>query len=364
VESSGEQTGSEGCLSVPGKAGMVTRPNYVKAVALDVNMKPFELEGTELLARAICHELDHLDGHLYVEKVEGGNFSYAVMDDGTVLRTVVDPEAVFLYDTSKYIITDYKKEGIDEAKNSDVANMKITINEEEKAVAVSDTLIIKNENIYNINIGLKEIGGFDLKLDKYVSKITVKNSNGAKTYTYDNTKLAKLELDSKTAKGTTLIIEYKLLITNEGSVPGYVKKIVDYIPKELKFSSELNSAWYLADDGNVYNSELANTKINSGESKEVTLILTKQITGENTGLINNNAEILESYNDYGIADIDSVAGNKQTGEDDISNADVFIGVKTGSPITYIGLSIVIMMVLGAGAYLINTKVLLINYKKS
>lgn len=71
VESSGEQTGQEGCLSVPGKTGQVTRPNYVKAVALDVNMREFELEGTELLARAICHELDHLDGHLYVEKVEG-----------------------------------------------------------------------------------------------------------------------------------------------------------------------------------------------------------------------------------------------------------------------------------------------------
>ena len=71
VESSGEQTGQEGCLSVPGKFGIVTRPNYVKAVALDVNMKPIEVEGTELLARAICHELDHLDGHLYVEKAEG-----------------------------------------------------------------------------------------------------------------------------------------------------------------------------------------------------------------------------------------------------------------------------------------------------
>ena len=71
VESSGEQTGQEGCLSVPGKSGQVTRPNYVKAVALDANMKAYELEGTELLARAICHELDHLDGHLYVEKVEG-----------------------------------------------------------------------------------------------------------------------------------------------------------------------------------------------------------------------------------------------------------------------------------------------------
>lgn len=71
VETSGEQTGSEGCLSLPGKHGIVTRPNYVKAAALDVNMKPFELEGTELLARAICHELDHLDGKLYIEKVEG-----------------------------------------------------------------------------------------------------------------------------------------------------------------------------------------------------------------------------------------------------------------------------------------------------
>lgn len=71
VETSGEQTGQEGCLSVPGKSGVVTRPDYVKAVALNVNMKPIELEGTELLARAICHELDHLDGHLYVEKAEG-----------------------------------------------------------------------------------------------------------------------------------------------------------------------------------------------------------------------------------------------------------------------------------------------------
>ena len=71
VETDGEQVGQEGCLSVPGKSGQVTRPNYVKAEALDINMEPFVLEGTELLARAICHELDHLDGHLYVEKVEG-----------------------------------------------------------------------------------------------------------------------------------------------------------------------------------------------------------------------------------------------------------------------------------------------------
>lgn len=71
VETSGEQTGQEGCLSVPGKAGEVTRPNYAKVVFLDENMQPAELEGTELLARAICHECDHLDGKLYVDLVEG-----------------------------------------------------------------------------------------------------------------------------------------------------------------------------------------------------------------------------------------------------------------------------------------------------
>lgn len=71
LETAGEQCGQEGCLSVPGKSGQVTRPNYVKVKAQDENMEWFELEGEELLARAICHELDHLDGHLYVEKVEG-----------------------------------------------------------------------------------------------------------------------------------------------------------------------------------------------------------------------------------------------------------------------------------------------------
>ena len=71
VERSGEQKGNEGCLSVPGKTGVVTRPNYVKVVYLDENMQPQEKEGTELLARAICHEVDHLEGEIYVDKVEG-----------------------------------------------------------------------------------------------------------------------------------------------------------------------------------------------------------------------------------------------------------------------------------------------------
>ncbi|MBQ6588230.1 MAG: peptide deformylase [Butyrivibrio sp.] len=71
LETSGEQTGYEGCLSVPGKSGVVTRPNYVKAKAFDLEGNEFIIEGEELLARAILHENDHLNGTMYVEKVEG-----------------------------------------------------------------------------------------------------------------------------------------------------------------------------------------------------------------------------------------------------------------------------------------------------
>lgn len=71
IEADGEQTGNEGCLSVPGKTGVVTRPNHVKIVAQNEKLETIEIEGEELLARAIIHELEHLEGHLYVEKVEG-----------------------------------------------------------------------------------------------------------------------------------------------------------------------------------------------------------------------------------------------------------------------------------------------------
>ena len=81
IETSGEQTGYEGCLSVPGKSGIVTRPNYVKVRAQNIDMEWFEIEGEELLARAFCHEIDHLNGHLYIEKVEGPLVNNDDLDD-------------------------------------------------------------------------------------------------------------------------------------------------------------------------------------------------------------------------------------------------------------------------------------------
>ena len=71
VETEGEQRGSEGCLSVPDKVGIVTRPNKVRVRAFNTDMEPYEIEGEELLARALVHEIEHLDGKLYVDKIEG-----------------------------------------------------------------------------------------------------------------------------------------------------------------------------------------------------------------------------------------------------------------------------------------------------
>lgn len=81
IETSGEQTGEEGCLSVPGKWGIVTRPDHVKVRAYNQDMELFEMEGEGLLARAFCHEIDHLSGELYVDKAEGGLHDVTYEDD-------------------------------------------------------------------------------------------------------------------------------------------------------------------------------------------------------------------------------------------------------------------------------------------
>ena len=86
IEQDGEQTGYEGCLSVPGKVGEVTRPNRVVVRYNDLEMNEWEMEAEEFLARAVCHELDHLDGHLYVEKVKGE------LRDSSELEAVVEEE--------------------------------------------------------------------------------------------------------------------------------------------------------------------------------------------------------------------------------------------------------------------------------
>ena len=219
--------------------------------------------------------------------------------------------------------------------------------------------VIDNPNISvvaNINIGLQEAKVFDLKLDKTVNRITIQNSKGTVAKEYDNATLAKAEIDAKLVNATTVVVEYTIKVTNEGEVDAYVRKIADYLSSDYKFSSELNKDWYQA-DGNVYTTSFANQKIAPGESKEIKLIVTKQMTESNTGLIPNTAEIVESYNELGLQDVDSTAGNKVKDEDDMGTAEVILSIKTGEVITTITLIITTVAILLAGSYLISRKII-------
>ena len=297
--------------------------------------------------------LNNGTGNLEKEKIstsEDGKYTFTEVPKGKYT-------VIFLYDTANYSSTTYRKQGVDSTLNSDAIDTQIILGEEKRTAAITEEIEVTNSNIYNIDLGLVVNPKFDLKLDKTVSKMTVQDSTGTKTYDYKDTKLAKRDLVGKQINSTTIVIEYKIKVTNEGAVSGYAKKIADYIPAELKFNSELNKDWYQGENGAIYSSSLANTLINPGETKEITLLLTKKLTQENVGLINNTAEIQEAYNDLGLQDVDSTPANKVSGEDDMSSADVLLTVKTGETILFIVLSLGIISAITASAYVIKRKIL-------
>ena len=271
---------------------------------------------------------------------------------------------VFEYDSSKYILTQYQKDGISKIINSDAISMEMNIDGAEKIVAVSDTLDIKDSNMRNIDIGMYVAPKSDLSLEKYINKVTLTYGDTTKTYDYNNAKIAKVEIPGKNISQATVVVEYKIVVKNEGDIANYVRKIVDYIPQDMKFNAELNKDWYQSSNGDLYNASLANTELNPGESKEVTLTLTKKMTENGTGIVNNNAEIYETYNKEGIKDIDSTEANKVSKEDDMSSADLVISIKTGEIVGIVGvISTLICIAIVGMAYIFYKKMKRIIYKK-
>jgi len=271
---------------------------------------------------------------------------------------------MFVYDASKFNLTTYQAKGIDVSLNSDAIAINTTIDGERKIAGLTDAVAIVDDNIRDIDIGLYTSEKFDLRLDKYISKITLTTPTiGTKTYTYQNEQVAKVEILGKNVGQSNIAIEYKIVVKNEGAVPGYVKKIVDYLPEDVSFTTELNKDWYLSDNGNVYNSSLANEIINPGESKEVTLIVTTKINEETLGILNNNAEIYEAYNEFGLKDMDSTPANKVAEDDDNSKADVVLALVTGKIIMYTTLALGLIAILGCGIFVIKRTVLDKKYTK-
>ena len=266
---------------------------------------------------------------------------------------------VFVYDSSNYSLTEYRKEGVNERFNSDAIDVNITIDGERRLAGMTDVLTVDGENVRDIDIGIYTATKFDLRLDKYVNKITLTTPTiGTRVDEYErNTTLGKVEVLERNVGQSSAVIEYKIVVTNEGSVPGYASKIVDYLPDKVNFSTELNPDWYLSENGNIYNSTLADEIINPGESKELTLIISINITEDMLDILENNAEIYESYNEMGLEDIDSTVNNNNSEEDDMGKAEVIVGIVTGAAIMYTAIILVVVTMLGFGIYGIKKYIL-------
>ncbi len=290
---------------------------------------------------------DSNGNELRVTTNEDGQYSFENLNSGNY-------QIVAHIDTFNYLVTTYHLEGAVESENSDFVDATL----DGTPVAATDILNLSTYNLYNVDLGLQEREQFDLSLDKKVTKITVTNTRlEPREYEYD-TDFAMVSLLNTYVEYSTVLIEYTITITNEGKVAGYARELVDYMPEGMAFSSDLNTNWYLGTDGNIYSTSLANTLIQPGETKTITLVLTRRMTGENTGTVVNTAEISQAYNEYGLEDGDSTPGNRQDGEDDIATATTLIAMGTGREVaSFIGITLGVIAIVGLAVFLIKKYVI-------
>ena len=189
---------------------------------------------------------------------------------------------------------------------------------------------------------------FDLSLSQSLKKITVTNEKGTTVYEYKDTNFAKVEIHSKQMNSSLVTLEYEITVKNEGTIPGYARKIVDYIPSGLTFNSELNKDWYQGEDGNLYSVAFIDKLLEPEDTETLKLVLTKQMSNENTGTIINIAEICEATNGENEPDINSTPGDKKENQNDMAKVEVLITVATGTIILYTMLAITVLAILGYG----------------
>lgn len=267
---------------------------------------------------------------------------------------------LFEYDGNSYKLASYKKSGVSEQENSDVIEKQLQIANDLKTVAVTDTLRVNGKDINNINIGLVPKQKFDLSLNKCITNVIIEYDGKTKENSYNESKLAKVEIPAKKISKSKIIVEYQIEVKNEGDVDAYVDEIVDYKPETLEFDGSLNPNWSNSSNGKLTNSTLSGKRIKPGESKIVKLYLTKEMTSSSTGIITNVAEITKSSNASNLVDIDSVEGNKNENEDDYSEAQLIISIGTGV-VTYTLLVIGLLIVLIIIRLLVKKNIICIKY---
>jgi len=219
---------------------------------------------------------------------------------------------IFKYDTSLYELKE----------NEEIKDY--IIEKTKEKIAITNNINLDSDQ--TVDLQLIELKEFDLKIDKYITKVIVQTDNGTKTSGYEGKQLVREEIQSKYLSGATVLVEYTFKISNIGELAGYATEIMDYMPKDMKFHSQINTQWYMGEDGNIYNTSLASTSINPGESKTLKLVLIKSMTKNNTGITSNTVEISGAINNQNYVEKD-VKNNQ-------SKAEIIINPATGIIVTY------------------------------
>lgn len=317
---------------------------------LDSNKDGERQDNEQILSNVLVYLLDENNeivkdkdtgAKLEVITDENGEYCFKKLDEGKYF-------VVFVYDNENYEITEYQKQGISYQRNSDVISTFINFNGSQREVAITDTLKITNRSITNIDLGLKLKPSFDLEIENSINKIIIQTNNENKVHNYNNTKLAKVDIKAKDIKNATALIEYNIEVKNNGEIEGTANKIASEISKGLSFPSELNSNWYLGNDGKIYSKSLANANIKPGESINIKLILSKKMTENNTGTYSNNAKIEEEYNEKGLVD-------KNTNNNE-SKAECIITISTGQAFMYLALVLSILVGLAIVIIIMKEKI--------
>ena len=248
---------------------------------------------------------------------------------------------MFVYDSENYDLTYYQKENVNNDKNSDVILTNVNLNGQIVDAAITNVLEIQNRSLYSIDIGLTNKPIFDLEIENTIGKINL-NSNGSISTTEYNSNFAKLDIRAKNINKSSVLIEFNIKVKNTGDVDGIANKIVFDKSSGLSFKSELNNDWYVGDDGKLYTTQLSNTYIKPGETKEIKLILSKDMNDKNTGTFENNAKILEMYNDKSLED-------KNVGNNE-SKSTCLITIATGTVVLYSLIIFIILIILAFGIF--------------
>ena len=258
-----------------------------------------------------------------------GEYNFKNIEEGSYI-------VEFKYNTQNLNVTKYKSEKATENLDSDIINA----TQNEKTIAKTEVMRLTNGETKNINAGFIVNKKFDMDINQSITNVAVTNEQGSNTYEFAGTNMAKVEIDGKYLKGSIILVEYEVAVTNIGEVDGYARLISDKIPEGMKFNSELNKDWYEGNDGNLYTSSLANKKLLPGETATIKLVLTKEMTDDKIVSPVNTVKIEETYNEYFIQDKEQ--------DNNMAEATVIISLTTGQAKTYVWLIIVIISIISLG----------------